>query len=138
MSVGKIILTVVIFVFAALVIPLILLLLLVSAENVGIYVLVFGIIFFASIGLILALLLSMRKELLAAMEELKVQNAAIAYRLSKNGKDAGAEPVNTESADLTKKEDTSSVNLNPETSFDFSKVKTEKKIVKEESFDDFQ
>lgn len=138
MSVGKIILTVVIFVLAALIIPLVLLLLLVSAENVSVYVLVFGIIFFASIGLILALLLSMRKELLAAMEELKVQNAAIAYRLSKNGKDAGAEPVNTESSDSMNKADSSSVNLNPETSFDVSKVKTEKKIVKEESFDDFQ
>ncbi len=138
MSVGKIILTVVIFVLAALIIPLVLLLLLVSAENVSVYVLVFGIIFFASIGLVLALLLSIRKEFFAAMEELKVQNAAIAYRLSKNGKDAGAEPVNTESADSMNKAYSSSVNLNPETSFDVSKVKPEKKAAIEESFDDFQ
>lgn len=137
MSVGKIILTVVIFVFAALIIPLVLLLLLVSAENVSVYVLVFGIIFFASVGLILALMLSMRKEFFAALEELKVQNAAIAYRLSKNGKDAVEESVNNVSDNSVNTMNSSSVNLNPETSFDFSKVKTEKKIVNEESFDDF-
>lgn len=127
------------FVAVALVIPLVLLLLFVSSENISIYVLVFGIIFFASIGFIMALIISVKKDLLATIEELKVQNAAIAYRLSKVSKEEVEAMKQVDIPEVQQPsavgKDSQKVNLNPETPLEPVKKTTP---VKAENFDDFQ
>lgn len=82
MSKGKIALTVLVFVLITLVVPLVLLLALVPATSFSIYLVVFGIMFFGSIGFMVAMLFKVKSEIDEKIEELKVQNAAIAYRLS--------------------------------------------------------
>lgn len=88
MSKGKKILIAVGYMLAFFVVPMLIILLFVSADS-RVYVasFVFGIIFFLSFGIVISANLSQKYDLLTAIEELKVQNAALAFRLSENKKD---------------------------------------------------
>lgn len=86
MSKGKIAVITLIFTIVTFVIPFLLLLIFVPADNISIYVTAFGILFFASLGFVTALVLSVKKDVLNAVDEIKVQNAAIAFRLSQAAK----------------------------------------------------
>lgn len=82
MSKGKIALTVLIFILVTMALPLVLLLAFVDANNLSVYVVVFGAMFFGSIGFMIAMLFKTKADIQEQLEELKVQNAAIAYRLT--------------------------------------------------------
>ena len=122
MSLSKRIIFTAVFVVVALIIPLLLLIAFVdSTAHFSVYVLVFGIIIFASFGFILANIISVRKNVEEAMEELKIQNAAIAFKLTSVFKDNPEaldelmKQVNStapESAPAAQ-EDSSKVSLNP-------------------------
>ncbi len=89
MSIGKIILIVLGFVALTLGLPLVLLLALVDANNISVYIVVFGAIFFGSIGFLIAMLLKTKADITEQIEEIKVQNAAIAYKLTEMKKHGG-------------------------------------------------
>ncbi len=122
MSLSKRIIFTAVFVVVALVIPLLLLIAFVdSSAHFSVYVLVFGVIIFGSFGFILANIVSIRKNVETAMEELKIQNAAIAFKLTSVFKDNPEaldellKQVNTPApAEEPKTRDvTSKVSLNP-------------------------
>lgn len=89
MTKGKIALFVLIFVLVTMVVPLILLLAFVDVNNISVYVVVYGIMFFGSIGFMIAMLFKTKGEIQEQIEELKVQNAAIAFRLTEMKKQGG-------------------------------------------------
>ena len=93
MSKGKFALTVLIFVVITLVIPLVLLLAFVDANSLSIYITVFGVMFFGSIGFLFAMLLKTKAEIKEQIEDIKVQNAAIAYKLTEAKKQAKVAPT---------------------------------------------
>ena len=101
MTKGKIALFVLIFVLVTMAIPLVLLLAFVDANNISVYIVVYGIMFFGSIGFMIAMLFKTKSEIQEQIEELKVQNAAIAFRLTEMKKQ-GAAP---QPAPATKPED---------------------------------
>ncbi len=84
MSKGKIALITVLFALATFVVPILILLMFASVNDYlgSVYLIVFGTLLFASFGFLFAMLLSTKKEISEQIEELKVQNAAIAFRLS--------------------------------------------------------
>lgn len=133
MSKGKIVLFTLVFAVASFVVPLVLLMMFVSADNIGAYFAVFGIVFFASVGFLCATVISVKKEVLKAISEIKVQNAAIAYRLAKEKGEQAPENIDVAPEG---KIDTSKINLNPETPLNDVNVKS-KKIVNDD-FDDFK
>ena len=89
MTKGKIALFVLIFVLVTMAIPLVLLLAFVDANNISVYIVVYGIMFFGSIGFMVAMLFKTKSEIQEQIEELKVQNAAIAFRLTEMKKQGG-------------------------------------------------
>lgn len=97
MSKGKIALITILFAIATFVVPLLLLLALFSANDyaMSLYISVFGVMFFGSIGFLVAMVLSVKKDLTDKIEELKVQNAAIAFSLSEIKKQIKAQGANT-------------------------------------------
>lgn len=119
MSIGKKILFVILFVICALVLPAVILIGFVDSVNYfSVYVITFGVILFAVFGYIIVSIMSMSKELRNAVEEMKKQNAAIAYKLSSANfeieddvKPAPAEVVAEPEAPAKK------VNLNPADDF---------------------
>ena len=134
MSMLKKLLFTAIFVVAALTIPGVILLLTVDATNqFGVFVIVYGVILFAIFGYIIVSMHSLSKEIHSALEEMKMQNAAIAYKLTNTT--APATDVASELQD--KKEDpvkdTTNVNLNPA-----EPLKIDGKVVSSETFGDFE
>ena len=94
MSKGKIALTVLAFVAVTFAVPLVLLLAFVDANSISVYIVVFGTMFFASIGFLFAMLLKTKADIKEQIEEIKVQNAAIAYKLTEVKKQGGlTQPV---------------------------------------------
>ena len=94
MSKGKIALIVLAFVAVTFVLPLVLLLAMIDANNLSIYISVFGVMFFGSIGFLFAMLLKTKADIQEQIEEIKVQNAAIAYKLTDMKKHSNAsQPV---------------------------------------------
>ena len=89
MSKGKIALTVLAFVAVTFAVPLVLLLAFVDANSISVYIVVFGTMFFASIGFLFAMLLKTKADIKEQIEEIKVQNAAIAYKLTEVKKQGG-------------------------------------------------
>lgn len=89
MTKGKIALFVLVFVLVTMAIPLVLLLAFVDANNISVYIVVYGIMFFGSIGFMIAMLFKTKSEIQEQIEELKVQNAAIAFRLTEMKKQGG-------------------------------------------------
>ena len=102
MSKGKFALTVLIFVVITLVIPLVLLLALVDANSLSIYITVFGVMFFGSIGFLFAMLLKTKAEIKEQIEDIKVQNAAIAYKLTEAKKQAKVAPISVDAKPVEK------------------------------------
>lgn len=83
-----------VFIICALIIPALILLLLVdAAQSFAVYVIVYGIIIFGTLGYIIASLLDMNKSLKASMDEIKKQNAAIAYKITKGAVDFSEMPA---------------------------------------------
>lgn len=83
MSIGKKILFVALFIICALILPAVILIGFVDSVNYfSVYVITYGVILFGIFGYIIVSVRSMSKELHDAVEEMKKQNAAIAYKLS--------------------------------------------------------
>ena len=94
MSKVKIALITVAFTLIAFVIPMVLLLALINVNAYSVYYIVVGVAAFASLGFLFAMLLKVKSDISEQIEELKVQNAAIAYRLSEIKKQMGkAQPA---------------------------------------------
>lgn len=128
MSMPKKLLFTAIFVLAVIFVPGIILLLTVDATNdFSVYLLVYGIILFAIFGYIIVSIHSLSKEMKDALEEMKKQNAAIAYKLTTDSVVEEKEPKEEKP-----KIDTSNVNLNPA-----DPLKIDGKVVSN-SFDDFK
>ncbi len=129
MSMLKKILYTAIFVVVTLAVPGVILLLTVDAsQNFGVYVIVYGLILFAIFGYIIISMHSLSKEIQSALEEMKMQNAAIAYKLTNTPAETIDEPVVAE-----KPVDTSTVNLNPA-----EPLTIDGKVVSSETFGDFE
>ncbi len=82
MSLKKKILTVAIYVLVALIIPAVILLIFVDSSESYIYLLVFSAIIFTTFGIIIMQINSIKADVNKSLEELKVQNAALAFRFS--------------------------------------------------------
>ncbi len=141
MSKKKIALFTLIFTVVVFIVPLILLMVLVTSENVGIYFAVFGLIYFASLGFVCANVIAVKKEVVKTVSEIKVQNAAIAYRLSKNKNEVSEilgndTAVEYETVTDGEKKDYSKVNLNPEVPIEAQMKKKQNSV--EDNFDDFK
>ena len=73
------------FILATLVLPAVILLLFVdAAQGFSVYVITFGVIIFGVLGYIVSSVREMEKKVETTMKEIKMQNAAIAYKLSSN------------------------------------------------------
>ena len=89
MSKGKIALTVLAFVAVTFAVPLVLLLAFVDANSFSVYITVFGVMFFSSIGFLFAMILKTKADIEEMVDEIKVQNAAIAFKLTEMKKQGG-------------------------------------------------
>ena len=134
MSLKKKILLTLAFVLTTLVIPAVALLLFVDALNY------FGIIIFLILGFIVISLIDIQSTLKNTVEELKMQNAAIAYKLtnasSEVHNEANVQNQETESANTNTK-----VNLNPAEPLVMPIVKKQSPVEEkktDDGFDDFQ
>ena len=141
-SILKRLVIVVIFVLATLVLPCVLLLLFVdSANGFSVYVITYGVIIFAVLGYVVAGVRNMEKKLEDTMEEIKMQNAAIAYKLTNVDNEIAPTPVPQQPIVQEIKEepvvDTSNIPLNPAEPL---VMPTEKKTgkVTDDGFDDFK
>ena len=134
------------FVLVTLVLPAVLLLMFVDAtEGFSFYVITYGVILFAIFGYVIISVRNMEKKIDETMEEIKMQNAAIAYKLS-NSSLAAVEEHQSYYTPVVNKEvsvaaevpvDTSNIPLNPAEPLVMPKVK---KVVKvsDDGFDDFK
>ncbi len=118
MSKLKKLLLVAAFVVVTLFLPAVVLLLMFdAADHFGTFVLTFVGILFAILGYLVVSMMSLSKELKDAVEEMKKQNAAIAYKLLGYSEGADADTDEKIAEEKEKKDepkiDTSSVNLNP-------------------------
>lgn len=137
MSLLKKILFTAIFVVVTLAVPGLILLMTVDASaEFGAYVIVYGIILFAVFGYMIVSVHSLSKEVNSVLEEIKMQNAAIAYKLTNTAvntaSDVTPEPQqakNTEPVNDTPK----NVNLNPA-----EPLKIDGKVVSSETLGDFE
>lgn len=130
------------FVLLTLVLPCVLLLLFVdSANGFSVYVITYGVIIFAVLGYVVASVRNMEKKLEDTMEEIKMQNAAIAYKLTNVDNEIAPTPAPQQPIVQENKEepvvDTSNVPLNPAEPL---VMPTEKKTgkVADDGFDDFK
>ena len=113
----KKVLQICLFVVCTLVVPAFVLLLLVdSTNNFAVYVIVYGVILFAILGYIIVSIRLMSKELSDAVEEMRMQNAAIAYKLTTS---ANSPIVSAETEPQETEEKPKKVNLNPDDPLDF-------------------
>lgn len=138
-SIMKKIFFVIAFVLITLVLPAFLLLMFVdSSQNFSAYVIVFAVVIFVVFGYIVASVRNMEKKLEDTMEEIKMQNAAIAYKLS----NSDFELANAPKQDVTPVAEESVVNtanipLNPAEPLVMpSENKAEKTV--DDGFDDFK
>ncbi len=141
-SILKKLIFVIAFVLLTLVLPCVLLLLFVdSANGFSVYVITYGVIIFAVLGYVVASVRNMEKKLEETMEEIKMQNAAIAYKLTNVDNEIASTPVPQQPIVQEIKEepvvDTSNVPLNPAEPL---VMPTEKKTgkVTDDGFDDFK
>ena len=135
MSILKKLLFTALFVVVTLAVPGLILLMTVDASaSFGAYVIVYGIIIFAVFGYLIVSIQSLSKEINRVLEEIKMQNAAIAYKLTNTPVAALEEKAETkdEINDILAK-DSSSVNLNPA-----DPLTIDGKVVSSETFGDFE
>jgi len=136
----KKILFVVAFVLLTLVAPSMLLLLFVDAsQNFAVFVITYGVIIFAILGYIVASVRNMEKKLEETMEEIKMQNAAIAYKLTNAGTEFSTVPQQKVAEKVENETPVSNINvpLNPAEPLVWP---TENKVPKaaDDGFDDFK
>ena len=142
MSMLKKIIFTVVFIIAALVAPAVLLLLFVDAgttKGYDTFVIVFAVIIFGVLGYIVASIRSMEVKFRDTMDEIKRQNAAIAYKITQTPTELDTAVVNADKTEAEPvKVDTNKVNLNPEEPLAPKvKAKTQQKVV-DDNFDDFK
>ena len=142
MSMLKKIIFTVVFIIAALVAPAVLLLLFVDAgttKGYDTFVIVFAVIIFGVLGYIVASIRSMEVKFRDTMDEIKRQNAAIAYKITQTPTELDTAIVNADKTEAEPvKVDTNKVNLNPEEPLaPKAKAKTQQKVV-DDNFDDFK
>ncbi len=142
MSMLKKIIFTVVFIIATLVAPAVLLLLFVDAgttKGYDTFVIVFAVIIFGILGYIVASIRSMEVKFRDTMDEIKRQNAAIAYKITQTPTELDTAVVNADKTEAEPvKVDTNKVNLNPEEPLaPKAKAKTQQKVV-DDNFDDFK
>ena len=120
MSIVKKILFIALFIVCALVLPTLILIGFVNADtSFSVYVITYGVILFGVFGYIIVSVKSMSKELHNAVEEMKKQNAAIAYKLSSGNFEVINDTSVAEDEEVAPAEEASpkKVNLNPADDF---------------------
>ena len=120
MSIVKKILFIALFIVCALVLPSLILIGFVNADtSFSVYVITYGVILFGVFGYIIVSVKSMSKELHDAVEEMKKQNAAIAYKLSSANFEVLNDTPVAEAEEVAPSEEPSpkKVNLNPADDF---------------------
>lgn len=141
-SILKKLIFVIAFVLLTLVLPCVLLLLFVdSANGFSVYVITYGVIIFAVLGYVVASVRNMEKKLEETMEEIKMQNAAIAYKLTNVDNEIASTPAPQQPIVQEIKEepvvDTSNVPLNPAEPLVMPTEKKTRKVA-DDGFDDFK
>lgn len=139
-TIVKKIIFVIAFVLVTLVLPSVLLLLFVDATTkLSTYLVVFAVIIFAVLGYVVVSVREMNKRLASALDEIKMQNAAIAYKLSNNGGEAGDTPdiVQNDVEDKTQ-ENSLNIPLNPEAPLVVTKKVQKQQKISDDGFDDFK
>ncbi len=123
MSIYKKIGFVALFVIVTLFLPAVLLLLFFDSQNsFGVYVIVFGVILFSILGYIVMSLKSMTKQVEDALDEMKKQNAAIAYKLTNtvtNNETDSSSAADSGDIENKSEEKPEKINLNPDDPLDF-------------------
>lgn len=128
------------FVLLTLILPGILLLLFVDAsQNFSVYVVAYGVIIFAILGYIVASVRNMDKKIEETMEEIKMQNAAIAYKLTNADNEGVPAPVQQPIVNVPEEKvvNTANIPLNPADPLVMPSVKATPKIP-DDGFDDFK
>lgn len=132
------------FILVTLVLPAFVLLLLVdSATNFSVYVITYGVIIFGILGYIVSSIRDVHKKIDTTMDEIKMQNAAIAYKLSNNGEELSRAPYKSVEAQKTEPvaqstaTDTANIPLNPAEPLVMPAAKKVKKV-SDDGFDDFK
>lgn len=141
-SIIKKIIFVIAFVLLTLVLPCVLLLLFVDSSNgFSVYVITYGIIIFAILGYVISSVRSMEKKLEETMEEIKMQNAAIAFKLTNVDNEISIAPASQQPAVQEAKDesfvDTSNIPLNPAEPLVMPNDKKAEKVA-DDGFDDFK
>ena len=130
------------FVLLTLVLPCVLLLLFVDAANgFSVYVVAYGVIIFAILGYVIASVRGMEKKLEETMEEIKMQNAAIAYKLTNVDSEISVAPAPQQTiAQKVKEEpvvDARNIPLNPAEPLVMPTENKPEKVA-DDGFDDFK
>ena len=138
MSNIKKLLFVVCFVLLTLVAPTVIMLFFINAaEAFYIYLIVYILILFAILGYVISRLISMEKKMDSFFEDIRKQNAAIAYKILANDPQGGQAPLESSKEETPVTEtpvDTTRVKLNP----DDPLIPSPKKKTVDEGFDDFK
>ena len=130
-TIAKKIIFVIAFVLVTLVLPAVLLLLFVDATtHLSTYLVVFAVIIFAVMGYVVISVREMNKNLDSALNEIKMQNAAIAYKISNNG----IETDNT----VGTVQNSLNIPLNPESPLVVTKKVQKQNKITDDGFDDFK
>ena len=141
-TVLKKIIFVIVFILATLILPGVLLLMFVDAtQGFSVFVIVYAIIIFGILGYIVFSVRNMENKLENTMEEIKMQNAAIAYRLTSSDNEADNVPVQqTVKVEIESKDsavDSTNIPLNPAEPLIIPTEKTQVKGT-DDGFDDFK
>lgn len=139
-TIAKKIIFVIAFVLVTLVLPAVLLLLFVDATtHLSTYFVVFAVIIFAVMGYVVISVREMNKNLDSALNEIKMQNAAIAYKISNNGIETDNTVGTVQNDDEEKTEENSlNIPLNPESPLVVTKKVQKQNKITDDGFDDFK
>lgn len=136
----KRLLFIVAFVLFTLFLPGIILLMFFDAStSFSVYVIIYGIVIFGILGYIISSLRNMEKKIYETMDEIKMQNAAIAYKLTNVDNFSNQIPVEQPVAAYTEEKaiNTSNIPLNPADPLVMPTEKTAQKTI-DDGFDDFK
>ena len=139
-TIAKKIIFVIAFVLVTLVLPAVLLLLFVDATtHLSTYFVVFAVIIFAVMGYVVISVREMNKNLDSALNEIKMQNAAIAYKISNNGIETDNTVGTVQNVDEEKTEENNlNIPLNPESPLVVTKKVQKQNKITDDGFDDFK
>lgn len=136
----KKLLFVVAFVLLTLVLPAVILLMFFdAANNFSVYVIVYGVVIFGILGYVVSCVRNMEKKIEETMNDIKMQNAAIAYKITNVDNAANQNAVQQPEVAYSKAEAVNSNNipLNPPDPLVMPAEKPVKKAV-DDGFDDFK